>query len=812
MVNFDIRFLFCCLFLLLSVCLSAQDAKDIAVDSTDFKIELLPFCKSDANYFCAKPFGKELVFSSNKNKDWGLVYYSEKDNQNFSDLYVTQYVSDGEWQKSKSFSAAINSYMNEGAFCFNDSLNTIYYTTNKEDGRKIVLAKSLATLKIHKATFEKGKWGNITPFVFNNEKYNVAHPSLNSDGKKLYFSSDMPGGFGGADIYVCYSHLGQWSKPVNLGKGINTKGNETFPHITAQGRLYFSSDGRKGLGKLDIYSAEFINSEWKNVRNLGSPINTNFDDFGFYINERNWTGYLSSNRLDGVYDQIFKFQWFKSDCIKNIDVERCFTFFETATFPTEAKPLAYEWDLGDGTKMRGLEVGHCYAHEGDYKVQLNIIDTITSQLFFNEVTYEVNVERITTPYIEFKGNQMPGQSINFNGVKSKIPRVKITDLIWDFGDGHKAIGLKVNHTYANLGKYMVTLYAQGKDSIKRDVELCVFKYIDITIDGLIPVESISDSIGKLDNAAVPVYAANKSEQVTYKVQIKLSDTPIETNPQNFNGLKNVKEYKDNGVYGYTVGESKSLEEMYPLYNEVKIKGFKDAYVVAFDKTGKLMSGQDSISKPLLEGKPYTHISGRIMSRYGDPLVAKIIIENLVTGKVTKLVNDVSAEGKFLIELNNDGLYGFYAEKDSFYAVSNFIDLRNEVRNLDIKKNIEMIPMSELNEDNLALRINNLFFGTKEYNLAPASYPELQRLSMLIKLQPYLNVEISGHTDNNGEEDYNLVLSQKRASMVKDYLVSSGCIAAQIEIKGYGSSRPLASNTTEKGRYINRRVEIKFYKK
>lgn len=812
MINFNTRLLLLCLCFLLSSGILAQEVKDIAVDSTDFKIELLSFCKLDANYFCARPFGKELVFSSNKNKNWGVVYYSEKDNQNFSDLYTTQYLSDGLWQKSKSFSAAINSYMNEGAFCFSDSLNTIYYTTNKDEGRKTVLANPIATLKIYKATLEKGKWGNITPFIFNNEKYNVAHPSISSDAKKMYFSSDMPGGFGGADIYVCYSHLGQWSKPVNLGKGINTKGSETFPYITAEGRLYFSSDGRKGLGKLDIYSAEFINSEWKNVRNLGAPINSAFDDFGFYVDEKTWTGYLSSNRLNRVYDQIYKFQWFKSECQKNIDVQQCFTFFETATFPTEAKPLAYEWDLGDGTKMRGLEVGHCYAHEGDYKVQLNIIDTITNQLFFNEATYQVNVPPITTPYIDFQGKQMPGQSINFNGAKSKISKVKITDLIWDFGDGQKAIGLKVSHTYTNVGKYVVTLYAQGKDSLKRDVEACVFKYIDITIDGIIPTENEEDTVNKTDNSILPVYVANKAEDITYKVQLKLSDKPIATTQKNFNGIKDVKENADNGVYSYTVGGSKQLEDMYPLYNEVKIKGFKDAYVVAFDKAGKLMSGADSTKNPLLEGKAYTHISGRIISRYGDPLAAKIVIENLATGKISKQVNDVSAEGKFFIELNNDGLYGFYAEKDSFYSISNFIDLRSEVRNLEIKKNIEMIAISELNEENLALRINNLFFGTKEYTLDPTSYPELNRLSKIIKSHPLISIEIGGHTDNVGDELFNLELSQKRASTVKDYLVSAGCQAGQILIKGYGSKQPLASNSVEKGRYINRRVEIKFYTK
>lgn len=791
----------------------AQEGRDLVVDSTDFKIDLLPFCDADVNYSCAQPYGDGLVFSSNKNKDWGVVYYSENDKENFSDLYYTQQQNDGFWKKPKSFSSAINTFLNEGAFCIDDSLTTIYFTTNREEGKKQswVSSARVVTLKIYKATREGNKWGNIQPFIFNNDKYSVAHPSLSVDGKKLYFSSDMPGGFGGSDIYVCYLHNDQWSKPVNLGKSINGRGSETFPQITVSGKLYFSSDGRKSLGKLDIFSAEFINSEWKNVRNLGAPINTKFDDFGFYVDEKKEKGFLTSTRRDGKHDQLYKFQWFKSECQKNFEVNQCFTFFETATLPSDNYkiPLAYEWDLGDGTKIRGLEVGHCYAHEGNYKVELNIIDTTTNQLFFNEATYEVAVEPITAPYIECKGTPMPNAHIEFNGGKSKMPRVKITDLIWDFGDGQKAIGSKVKHAYAGVGKYLVTLYAQGKDSARKDVESCVFKYINISEDGMPPLEVSEDTAASVAQTPQTLYDASAAKDVIYKVQLKVSDKPIEITPQNFNGIKNVKEFQDKGVYGYTVGESTILESLYPLYTEVKVKGFKEAHVVSFDQNGKLLNGEDSTRKPLLEGKSYTHISGRVATRYGDPLVAVIMVEDLNTGKIVKQINNVSVDGNFFIELNNNGLYGFYAVLDSFYSVSNFIDLRNEVRNLEIKKNIDMISIQELNEENLALRINNLFFKTNEHKLEHTSYPELKRLIEIIELRPTMKIEIYGHTDNVGEELFNQDLSLKRAQTVKDYLVSLGCKADQISVQGFGSSKPLVSNSSERGRYINRRVEITF---
>lgn len=789
----------------------AQDSRAIVLDSTDFKIDLLPFCNLKSNYFAAQPYKNGIAFSSNINKDWGVIYYAEQNDQNFSDLYFVEQKTDGYWHKLKSLSVAINSYLNEGAFCFLDSFNIIYYTTNNEVGKKKVLSSNTAVpLKIYKASQHKEKWTNIEPFIFNNDLYNVAHPSLSNDGKKIFFSSDMPGGLGGTDLYVCYWHQSQWSKPVNLGKHINTSGNEKFPHITNSGILYFSSDKAKnGLGNLDIYSSEFINSEWKNVRNMGAPINSAQDDFSFYLDEKKLNGYISSNRIDGIHDQIYKFQWFKSECQKNKEVEYCYTFFEKGSMSTEKLPLAYEWDLGDGTKIKGLEAQHCYAYSGDYTVQLNIIDTTTNQIFFTESSYQINLAPITTPYIEMKGKLQPLEPINFNGSKSKLSKGKITDLVWDFGDGQKAMGLKAKHTYTNLGKYLITLYAQGKDTLNKNIEDCVYKYISITQDGNPPIEMDEDSITEFTEVAQTLYSNSNNDSVTYKVQIKQSDKPIPINPENFNGLKDVKEYKDKGIYGYTVGSSKQLDVLYPLYNEVKVRGFKQAKVISFDKNNKPLHKRDSVSKFRVNDMAYTRISGRTISRYGDPLAAKIIVENLTTGAKVKEINASEEDGKFSIELNNDNLYGFYAEKDSFYSVSNFIDLRQEERHLEIKKNIEMIPLNELNEENLALRINNLFFGTKEYNLDKTSYPELNRLAIIIKKSINVKIEICGHTDNVGEENYNIELSLKRANTVKDYLVKSGCNANQISVKGLGPSQPLVSNNSEKGKYINRRVEIKF---
>ena len=148
------------------------------------------------------------------------------------------------------------------------------------------------------------QWQEPQPFEWNDttNRYSVAHPSMNKQGTMLFFASDMPGGFGGSDIYVSYKVGKRWTKPENLGDKINTEGNEMFPfYDNTTGYLYFSSDGHNGLGGLDIYEAEMMDSCTCSyvVRNLGSPVNSISDDYGFIFNKKHTNGYFSSNRIEG---------------------------------------------------------------------------------------------------------------------------------------------------------------------------------------------------------------------------------------------------------------------------------------------------------------------------------------------------------------------------------------------------------------------------------------------------------------------------------------------------------------------------------
>ena len=180
-------------------------------------------------------------------------------------------------------------------------------TKSKKVGREVI-REVVENLEIYSARQSFASW-QVAPFEYNNSKeYSVMHPCLSNDGKILYFVSDMPGGQGGLDIWTSeQTSSGRWGKPENLGAPINTPGDEAFPTMGADGTLYFSSNGHKGMGGLDIFAAKKERSRWKSVRNLKTPFNSSADDF-FFIATGDSVGYFSSNRVGGKGgDDIYMF-------------------------------------------------------------------------------------------------------------------------------------------------------------------------------------------------------------------------------------------------------------------------------------------------------------------------------------------------------------------------------------------------------------------------------------------------------------------------------------------------------------------------
>jgi|GEM_PF-5439689 len=161
-------------------------------------------------------------------------------------------------------------------------------------------------LSIYELRKKGKKWITPVSLPFNNNDYSCGHPTLSTDGKTMYFISDMPGGYGGTDIYKVELNKGKWSTPVNMGPKINTLGNEMFPFLHNDTTLYFASNGHLGIGGLDIFKFSLSKDGSKSI-NVGYPINTQSDDFGLTLNENGSIGFFSSNRKNkGIDDDIYK--------------------------------------------------------------------------------------------------------------------------------------------------------------------------------------------------------------------------------------------------------------------------------------------------------------------------------------------------------------------------------------------------------------------------------------------------------------------------------------------------------------------------
>jgi hypothetical protein len=252
-----------------------------------------------------------LVFASARDTGGVAKKVFKWNNESFTNLYFTTIKPDGEMGKVARFDKKINSKFHESTPVFTQDGKTMYFTRNNYlEGKKQKSSKRIVLLKLYKATLEAGKWENVIELPFNSNEYSVAHPALSLDEKTLYFASDMPGTLGQSDLFsVSILSEGSYGTPKNLGKTINTEGRETFPFIATDNELYFASDGRPGLGGLDIFVSKIGESDFLGeVQNVGSPINGPQDDFAFLINSKNRNGFFTSNREGGNgYDDIYRF-------------------------------------------------------------------------------------------------------------------------------------------------------------------------------------------------------------------------------------------------------------------------------------------------------------------------------------------------------------------------------------------------------------------------------------------------------------------------------------------------------------------------
>lgn len=254
--------------------------------------------KSDFGAFL---YNDELYFTSARNTARKIYGWNDEP---FLDIYRSILSDDGTFSEPTTL-ASLNSAYHDGPLCIAADGKTCYLTSDsfreneytKQKQYNLKLSKNF----IYRATKVGDTWGNIQQLPFNSTDYSCANPSLSKDGKTLYFASNMPGSLGGVDIWKVSVDGETFGTPVNLGSKVNTEGNESFPFISDDGKtLYFSSNGKQGLGGYDVYKVDVNGGE---ASNLGKPVNSEKDDFAFTFNTAKNKGFFSSNREgeDNIY-------------------------------------------------------------------------------------------------------------------------------------------------------------------------------------------------------------------------------------------------------------------------------------------------------------------------------------------------------------------------------------------------------------------------------------------------------------------------------------------------------------------------------
>ena len=439
----------------------------------NYSIEPLSLNSSFTEEIYAFPYDEGLIYSSDRRTH---ILVSRVDSANrplFHLFYVPAGKDSVKWGTPQLLSKNIPINANQGPFSISADGRELYYSFNDVTGQRIY------------STGRSGSgWGNVRPFAHNRPNYTTTHPSLSRNGQRLFFASDIPGGYGGFDIYVCERTRTGWGQPKNLGPTVNTSENELYPFIQANGELFFSSNGHGSMGGMDIFSAREIAGEWGMVHQMEAPINSAADDISFTVADADGThGYFASNRAGKSFD-LYSFKSLFpafNDCREQEENEYgVYEFQENTAMGLDTTTLKLVWDMGDGTIKHGEVVEHTFPSAGHYEIRLSVVDTLTNEITQNVASYPFDVLDVEQPYITTAETVQAGVMTAFDASETNLPDVDIEEYYWMFGDGTRARGKHADHVYAVPGVYQVRLGVIGKSKYTGEqMKECVF--LEITV-------------------------------------------------------------------------------------------------------------------------------------------------------------------------------------------------------------------------------------------------------------------------------------------------------------------------------------------
>jgi len=379
----------------------------------------------------------KVVFASSRG---GSKLVNRKWNGNrqpFLDLYIADLTAGNTLTDVRKFDENVNKQYHDAPATFNRDgdymivTRNVYDDENLQDNKLMLYESELAYDQY---------WSEPAPLNFNSKDYSCGQASLTPDGKTMYFASDMPGGFGGTDIYkVERRGDGSWGKPENLGKPINTEGNEMFPYYDEKGGyLFYSSNGLPGLGGLDIFVSKIRKGGgYTTPLNLGTPINSNRDDFSFIYKE-DGSGFLSSNRSGGKGDDdIYGFRnlgEFKDkieDCsisgtITDKRTQEPLEFARVILYDQTGKKLSVYETQEDGKYVFPIDCGEVYKMRvSAYGYQPEKADIDTKEFDTPDIVKDYQLDRPGDEFVGISGGGADGTK------KGSLCSHKIKPLYYD---------------------------------------------------------------------------------------------------------------------------------------------------------------------------------------------------------------------------------------------------------------------------------------------------------------------------------------------------------------------------------------------
>ena len=567
-------------------------------EAQSFEVEEVAFNSDRYDDYSPVYYMEGVVFCSNRKQDV-MVVYASPDNVESANMWFAPLGDSA--GISTILSKKLLTPLHDGPATFTRDGMTIYYSRNLEVDVKLRdVFDEQNQLGLFRAHWEVVSWAGVKAFPYNSPEYSITTPALSYDGSRIYFASDMPGGFGSADLWYCDKRGGEWLPPVNLGHNINSTGNESYPFESESGILYFASDGWEGFGKKDIFYSSEVEGEWIMPVHLDGQINSKADDFGLITDQNGKEGYFSSNRKrnDDIYRFVTDIHSFHS-CDSLQRNFYCFLFYDEGFMDIDTLPLSYEWSFGDGERVMGKEVEHCFPGPGNYTVALNIIDNNTGNTFFTQSSYEVEITDAVQPVISSPDAFLRKKEMEFSGLNSNLPGFAISQYYWDFGDGTKAKGAEIAHVYKTEGSYRVQLGVTGfPDSTGFIPKECVYKQVEILEDNQAlamyqarqsgDLKELPDTPDKEPTISHPLFSMQETEQeeAVYRVEVLTSGSKVDIDTSIFDPLRGAYDItevflREDSLYSYTVGEATGVLETYTIYNDVVEKGYDNARVKSY---------------------------------------------------------------------------------------------------------------------------------------------------------------------------------------------------------------------------------------